>query len=215
MCTYPQLTRVILFFILFFRLLNQNKSPLVKNEVTLNSILLFLLSGKSTFMKKLLIFCLFSLTLFSAQAHEYYFAFGEIEYNEATKKFEITLEMSAHDVESDLKRTGVTLDKHIEDQTQNKDFRKQLETYLLKGFSISNNNSPINLSLVGFDVLPNGQLYVYLESSQIELNKQLHFKFDLLMELFPNQQNKITLIYQKRKQTAVFLPTKPTEIITL
>lgn len=158
---------------------------------------------------------MFSLTLFSVQAHEYYFAFGEIEYNEATKRFEITLEMSAHDVESDLKKTGVILDKHIEDQAQNKEFKKQLEAYLLNGFSISSDNSPINLSLMGFDVLPNGQLYAYLESSQIELDKTLHFKFDLLMELFPNQQNKITLIYQKRKQTAVFLPAKPTEIITL
>ncbi|MNJ84923.1 hypothetical protein D3C87_23870 [compost metagenome] len=166
-------------------------------------------------MKKRLLFCLFSLALFSVQAHEYYFAFGEIEYNETSKKFEITLEMSAHDVEFDLKKTGVNLEKHMEDQLQNKEFKKQLETYLLAGFSISTDHSPINLSLVGFDVLPNGQLYAYLESSQVELDKSLHFKFDLLMESFPNQQNKITLIHLKRKQTAVFLPTKPTEIITL
>lgn len=215
MRTYPQYTLVSIFFILFFWLLNRNNRPLVKNQAALNSILLFLLSGKSTFMKKLLMFCLFSLALFSVQAHEYYFAFGEIEYNEATKKFEITLEMSAHDVEADLKKSGVTLDKHIEDQLQNKELKKQLETYLLNGFSISSNNSPVSLSLMGFDVLPNGQLYAYMESAQVELNKELHFKFDLLMESFPNQQNKITLIYQKRKQTAVFLPTKPTEIITL
>lgn len=174
-----------------------------------------MLSGKSTFMKKLVMFCLFSLALFSVQAHEYYFAFGEIEYNETTKKFEITLEMSAHDVEFDLKKTGVTLDKHIEDQAQNKDFKKQLETYLLNGFSISSGRSPITLSLIGFDVLPNGQLHAYLESAQVELDKELNFKFDLLMESFPNQQNKITLIHLKRKQTAVFLPGKPTEIITL
>lgn len=174
-----------------------------------------MLSGKSTFMKKLWLFCLFSLALFSVQAHEYYFAFGEIEYNEATKRFEITLEMSAHDVEFDLKKTGVTLDKHIEDQIQNKEFKKQLEVYLLNGFSISSGSSPVNFSLMGFDVLPNGQLYAYLESAQIEPDKELRFKFDLLMDSFPNQQNKITLIHQKRKQTAVFLPTKPTEIITL
>ncbi|MNU55423.1 hypothetical protein D3C71_445040 [compost metagenome] len=166
-------------------------------------------------MKKLLIFCLFSLTLFSVRAHEYYFAFGEVEYNETTKRFEITLEMSAHDVEFDLKKSGVNLDKHIEDQIQNKEFKKQLEAYLLNGFSISSGLSPINLSLIGFDVLPNGQLYAYLESSQVELDKEIHFKFDLLMESFPNQQNKITWIHLKRKQTAVFLPSKPTEIITL
>jgi hypothetical protein len=155
------------------------------------------------------------LTLLSAQAHEYYFAFGEVEYNETNKRLEITLEMSAHDMELDLKKTGVVFDKHIESQTQNEVFKKQFESYLLKGFSISTNEQLVQLSLIGFDVLPNGQLYAYMESVPLELGNSLLFRFDLLMKSFPNQQNKITFIYHKQKQTAVFLPTKPTEIITL
>lgn len=166
-------------------------------------------------MKKLLLFCSFALTLLSAQAHEFYFAFGEVEYNETNKRLEITLEMSAHDIESDMKKTGVVFDKHIENQTQSGTFKKQLETYLLNSFSISSDETPVRLSLVGFDVLPNGQLYAYLESVPLELGKSLLFRFDLLMETFPDQQNKITFIRHKQKQTAVFLPTKPTEIITL
>lgn len=166
-------------------------------------------------MKKLLLFCSFALTVLSVRAHEYYFAFGEVEYNETTKKLEITLELSAHDMESDLKKTGVVFDKHMENQSQNAIFKKQLEAYLLKGFSISNGDQPVSISLMGFDVLPNGQLYVYMESLPLELKSSLLFRFDLLMETFPDQQNKITFIHHKQKQTAVFLPTKPTEIITL
>lgn len=166
-------------------------------------------------MKKLVAVFAFISVLFSANAHEYYFAFGEVEYNESTRKLEITLEISAHDLESDMKKSGIVLDKHIENQTQNSGFKKQLESHLVAGFSISVDDSPIPLKVVGFDVLPTGLLYVYLESETLELTKSLSFKFDLLMESFPNQQNKITFIRNTQKQTAVFLPTKRTEIITL
>lgn len=166
-------------------------------------------------MKKLVAVFAFISVLFSANAHEYYFAFGEVEYNESTRKLEITLEISAHDLEFDMKKSGIVLDKHIENQTQNAAFKKQLESHLLNGFSISADDSPVPLKLVGFDVFPTGLLYVYLESEPLELMKSLVFKFNLLMESFPNQQNKITFIRNIHKQTAVFLPTKPTEVITL
>lgn len=166
-------------------------------------------------MKKLLACVAFFSVLFSANAHEYYFAFGEVEYNSSTKKLEITLEISAHDLESDMKKSGIKLDKHIENQSGNTDFKKQLEVHLAKGFSISVNNSPVPLSVIGFDVLPTGLLYVYLESGEVELTKSIFFKFDLLMESFPGQQNKVTFIRNNVKQTAVFLPTKPTEVISL
>lgn len=166
-------------------------------------------------MKKLLAVFAFLSVLCSANAHEYYFAFGEVEYNLSTKKLEVTLEISAHDLEFDMKKAGITLEKHIENQSGNAAFKKQLESHLAKGFSISADDSPVPLSIIGFDVLPTGLLYVYLESGVVELPKSLFFRFDLLMESFPDQQNKVTFIRNTEKQTAVFLPTKPTEVITL
>lgn len=166
-------------------------------------------------MKKLIAVFAFFSVLFSAHAHEYYFAFGEVEYNASTKKLEITLEMSAHDVEFDMKRSGIDLDKHIEDQLKDQAFKKRMETYLAQGFKISNGDLAFSLTLIGFDVSPNGMLYAYLESAPVELDTKLTFCFNLLMESFPNQQNKITFIRNNEKQTAVFLPAKPTEVITL
>ncbi len=166
-------------------------------------------------MKKLLAVFAFFSCLFSANAHEYYFAFGEVEYNESTKKLEISLEMSAHDAEFDMKKAGFVFDKHIEDQSKNPEFKKQLETYLVRGFKITNNDLALSLTLIGYDVSSNGQLYAYMESAPAVLDTKLTFCFNLLMESFPNQQNKITFIRNKQKQTAVFLPTKPTEVITL
>lgn len=166
-------------------------------------------------MKKLIAVFAFISVLFSANAHEYYFAFGEVEYNESSRKLEITLEISAHDLEFDMKKSGIVLDKHIENQTQNTDFKSKLAAHIKKGFGISAGDSPIPLKLVGFDVLPTGLLYVYMESEPLDLMRSLTFTFDLLMESFPNQQNKVTFIHKIQKQTAVFLPTKHTEVITL
>ncbi|WP_341901341.1 DUF6702 family protein [Fluviicola taffensis] len=166
-------------------------------------------------MKKLFAVFAFFSVLFSANAHEYYFAFGEVEYNESTKKLEVTLEVNAHDLEFDMKKSDAKLTGHIEEQTQNPNFKTQLEVYLTQGFKITNNDLTLTLKLVGFDVLPNGLLYAYMESQPVELDKQLFFTFNLLMDSFPDQQNKVTFIRNKQKQTAVFLPSKPTEMITL
>lgn len=165
-------------------------------------------------MKKLVAVFVFISVLFSANAHEYYFAFAEVEYNQSAKKLEISLEISAHDLEAEMKQSGISFEKHIEDQTKNADFKKQLEAHIAKGFTISTNNSPVPLKLIGFDVMPTGLLYAYFESEPFELVEPLSITFDLLMESFPDQQNKVTFIRNNNKQTAVFLPTKPTEVIT-
>lgn len=166
-------------------------------------------------MKQLFAVFVFISVFFSASAHEYYFAFAEVEYNQSTKKLEISLEISAHDLEAEMKKSGISFEKHIEDQTKNGDFKKQLEIHIEKGFGISTANSPIPLRLIGFDVLPTGLLYVYFESEPLELIQPLSVTFNLLMDSFPDQQNKATFIRNNSKQTAVFLPTKPTEVITL
>lgn len=168
-------------------------------------------------MKKLLAVFAFFSCLFSANAHEFYFAFAEIEYNGSSKKLEITLEVTAHDLETDMKKAGIVIDKHIENQGKNPEFKKQLELHLSKGFEIAISDSSIPLKVIGFDVMPTGQLYVYLESDPVVPKTSIDFKFDLLMDTFPNQQNKITFTFfqDKSKQTAVFLPTKRTESINL
>lgn len=160
------------------------------------------------------VFAFFSI-FFSASAHEYYFAFGEVEYNSATRKIELSLEISAHDLEFDMKKSGIVLDQHIENELKNAVFKKQLESHLAKGFSIAIDDSPFPLKIIGFDVMPTGLLYVYMESEPVAFNRSIFFKFDLLMESFPDQQNKVTFIRNTKKQTAVFLPSKPTETISL
>ena len=76
-------------------------------------------------------------------------------------------------------------------------------------------SSGISLKLIVIDVMPNGLTYFYLESESVELSTTLSIRFDWLMDEFEEQQNKVTFIANNNKQTAVFLPTKRTNILDL
>ena len=44
-------------------------------------------------------------------AHEYFFSFAEMEYNDITRKFEITISLTTHDLEKIYeKKGGETID---------------------------------------------------------------------------------------------------------
>lgn len=163
---------------------------------------------------KQFLFCIgLVLLCFQAKAHEFYFAFAEAEYNPATKRMEVSIEATAHDVEYYLRKKGVEIPKKIEDETRNKTFLSHLESVLNEGFSLIAGEQKLKLTLIGYEVMPNGVMYAYLESDECEPTQELEIHFPFLMDVFPDQQNKITFTYLKNKQTAVFLPTKQSETI--
>lgn len=162
-------------------------------------------------MKQLILLSFIFLISPSLKAHDFYFAFAEVEYNAQTKKMEVSLEMTAHDMEYVLRKKGIQISNRIEDETKNNVFKKDFEKQLNQDFQLIHSGTPIHLKLIGYEVLPNGLLYAYLESESVDISKELQVQFNLLMDYFPDQQNKITFSYQNKKQTAVFLPTKQTE----
>lgn len=145
-------------------------------------------------------------------AHEYYFSFAEMEYNPQSKQFELSIQASTHDVELALKKLNLPV-KELELQTRDSIIKKGLESWLNNGFQVNSGNYSTHFHLLGFEVFPNGLLYAYLESEPVELVSPLQVKYDLLMSEFPQQQNKITFTAYHKKQTAVFLPSKPEENI--
>lgn len=165
-------------------------------------------------MKLVLLFSL----LFSAAgsyAHDYFFAFAELDYNSTEKCFEITLEGSAHDVEDVLNESGIPI-KELEDHYTDQTMLAKIESFINTGFTLTSGTTTTNLKLIGMEVKTNGMVYFYLKSSPIELiDKKITVRFDWLMDALPQQQNKITLRYNNQKYTAVFLPTKRSEILEL
>ncbi len=156
--------------------------------------------------------------LFSAAgsyAHDYFFAFAELDYNSTEKCFEITLEGSAHDVEDVLNETGIPI-KELEDHSTDQTMLAKIESFINTGFTLNSGNATANLKLIGMEVKTNGMVYFYLKSHPLDiLDNKVTIRFDWLMDQLPQQQNKVTIRYNNQKHTAVFLPTKRSEIIEL
>ena len=65
-------------------------------------------------MKSLLYLVIFTYITFSSFSHDYYFSFSEMEYNVKSRKFELTLIVSTHDIEHWLQHKGLDV-KELED----------------------------------------------------------------------------------------------------
>jgi hypothetical protein len=68
-------------------------------------------------------------------AHEFYFAYAELAYNEMNQKFEGTLIFTTHDLEKALEPKGSLIGK-LEKSDERSTLRTQLESYLNQHFYI-------------------------------------------------------------------------------
>ncbi|MFN5982152.1 MAG: DUF6702 family protein [Fluviicola sp.] len=164
-------------------------------------------------MKSLLLFLLLSLSS-STFAHEYFFAFVELDFNEEKKLFEATLTASAHDVEDVLNEVGISI-KELEDHYTDKVMIEKLESFITKQFQV-NSNGNVAFKLIGFEVNKQGLVNFYLSSNTTEVpSKEITIKFDFLMDQLDQQQNKLTFITEPEAKTVVFLQNSRTQTIVL
>ena len=142
----------------------------------------------------------------TVSGHEYFFAYAEVEYNDFSKNFEATVVATAHDFEEAISKEGM-VDKLDELDSSGADLQ-MIEEYLNEHFVLEGANEACNFKLVGIEVLLNGMVNFYLRSNEITLSTQLNARFDLLMNEFSEQQNKLTLLYQGNSKTISFLQHK-------
>jgi hypothetical protein len=163
----------------------------------------------------------FSVTSF---AHEYYFAYAELTYNELQKRFEGTIIFTTHDLERTIEPKGTLIGK-FEKLDETSAELKLIELYINEHFQInygcaldSNAVDAFCLSkftLEGIVTQLNGTIECYVSSSAGALYNPVQFKFDALMEQFPSQQNKLTFTYRNQKETLSFLLYDTQKYITL
>ena len=156
-------------------------------------------------MKTILLLSILVFSSFVTQAHEYFFAFAEVEYNATAKCLEITVQGSAHDVEDVLNESGIPI-KELEDHYTDSLMLLKLESFINKGLVFSSNGMATQLSLKGYEVKTNGMVYFYLASTEFTPVKSIDIQFDWLMNVLEQQQNKLTFNYLNHKYNAVFLP---------
>ena len=157
-------------------------------------------------------------------AHKFYFAFAEVEYNEMNKSLETTIIASAHDIESVL-RENVVISNSLVEAKRNKKEYYAINDFINKNFSIYAADSlsfsaldsslppQLEFNMDGFEVLLNGDVQFYLSTKITSSINQFYVKFDLLMEKFPDQQNKLTFRFRDKKFTYNFLTTNKIQFI--
>lgn len=146
--------------------------------------------------------------------HDYFFAFAEVEYNEMNSKVEVTIRVSTHDFEKSL-RSKSLISKDLSVLSQDTNTLSILEKEIEDHFTISSLEQTIDLQLEGFETQKTGIVEFYLSAEVKNNPNQLDIKFDLLMDEFPEQQNKLTFIYRMSKRTLVFMQNKRTQSIDL
>ncbi len=164
-------------------------------------------------LKNILGFLLIFLFSFTSQAHEYYFAFAEMEYNDITQRLEASVMVSTHDLEFALEKDEIFVGKISKLDAEQENY-KNIESYLNKHFYCKQGNSIITFSIIGFEVGLNGITTFYLNSEPIDLNSKKNsvvFYFDLLTDHYPQQQNKLTYIFRNNKSTLVFNSEQPSK----
>lgn len=167
-------------------------------------------------MRFLLIVLMLSVSGVS-KAHDFFFAFAEMELNEVNSRFEITLTATTHDVERALIHNGL-IREDVKWNSTDSVFSGLLEKEINRQFSISFDgiDQKSHLILEGVENELTGTTRFYL-SCPLPIIGFTTFSilFDFLMDTFPEQQNKLTFIYREQKQTVTFLPSHKTNTLSI
>jgi hypothetical protein len=153
----------------------------------------------------LLFFC--TTLAFQVNAHEYFFGFCELSYNNDKNEYEGTLSLSAHDIQEYLEYKDI-VSEDITTLANDKSSVELISLALFSGFRLQSEGNEIELKVIGFEVLKNGITQFYFTSGKTEKAEELNITFDLMMDVYPNQQNKITYKNGFTSQTAIFLQNK-------
>lgn len=161
-------------------------------------------------MKNSLLILLLLLSPLFASAHAFYFGFAEVEYNPVSQKLEVTLTVTTHDLERAFEENGK---KIANTASLTKDEIEMIEKYVNEHLSFIGSNNKSALSLVGNEVFLDGTSNFYFESEQFICSDFLVVHFDVLMETYPEQQNKLTFYFEDKTYTAAFTPMNKTQTI--
>jgi hypothetical protein len=165
-------------------------------------------------MKGILILFLLLLSAFS-YGHDTYFAFAEMEYDEDCSCLEISIKVSAHDLNSiaeNQTKNYLGLEKTLNSKEGNSNIIQQI---ILQGFEINQYQKKIVSFYEGFELNNDGDCFFYFKTEKLEKGL-IDIRFDLFMNTYLEQQNK--LIYNKSdhsKQTFVFFGSSRETKITL
>ena len=133
-----------------------------------------------------LIFCTMLLSSSFVPEHQYFVSITTIDHKKDSKAFEISIKLTAHDIELALKKQGdlkLGSDKELQNANQ------ILESYIKKNFSISINDKPNELTFVGKEINNDETLYLFFRADAPKTLDNVKIINNLLTKTFPEQEN--------------------------
>lgn len=163
-------------------------------------------------MNRTVLIFLFTFVALPIFAHEFYFSFSELEYNDFTKRFELTITATTHDLELALEKNHSEI-KDIFNLSE--DELGAISTYTNNHFKLKTGGSTCEFTLIGIESKLDGTSNLYWESTETEIGDDVEITYDFLMETFQEQQNKVTLYVRSNTYTASFTRTSQIQTIKL
>lgn len=165
---------------------------------------------KKAFLVLLIFMCLGNFSY----AHNYFFSFAEVEYNEFCGCFESSITFTTHDFEQLLSKKNI-LNKNLESTLNDYQLKQNIETIINEGFQITSENKIVEFQLDGNEIGLNGLTTFFLSSKPIKLSSVILFQYNLLMNEVAEQQNKLTFIFRGEKTTMNFIANQVTHSFKL
>lgn len=146
--------------------------------------------------------------------HESHFGFAEIKYNGQTQTIQATVSLNTEDFERALSRKNNNFPVHISSAEENKLLQLELSDKVLEDFKVNLGKEVCNFELIGIEVTLEGVTHFYYESQKIVFFDTISILFINLVEDYPEQQNKVLVIFGKYKETLIFhrLQTQPIQL---
>ena len=128
--------------------------------------------------------------------HAYYISFCEMEYNPDSKNAEVSIKLTAHDLDKELEdiyKVDIRLDK------QSDSLAKVIENYLQETVKLYQGKKSLNLVLDGYEYDLSGDLYLFFHFQKFVKSKPFELKNNLLFLNFPQQQNIVSFKLGEKK----------------
>lgn len=144
---------------------------------------------------------LFSILLNLLPLHPYYVSVFEVEHNADTHTFQVAARIFISDLEDVLKDEGKESPK-IGTPEEAVEANEWITTYINQHFTLTADGTPIELSFIGKET-DTDVVWCYLESTAIEKVDTLDIHADLLVDMFPTQNNIVHMKIWGTKVSAI------------
>jgi hypothetical protein len=159
-----------------------------------------------------LLLVLFAFSSNCLRAHAFFFAYAEVSIDEVGQRIESTLIATTHDLELVFEKeniTKLTLEKALNNEAS----KQHIESFLNRFFYFEKGLTRSKFKIDGYEIKREGTIELYISSEWQESITETLFTFNLLMNNFPEQQNKALIIWRNLKKTMEFLPNNSQQLI--